>query len=52
MDPEDVSTILEGDFGIAMLGGLHYVPLVHQDLGTSLRVGCTSILVLSIALKR
>jgi cysteine desulfurase family protein len=35
MDPEDVSNILDGDFGIATRAGLHCAPLVHQDLGTS-----------------
>lgn len=32
---EDVSAILDGDFGIAVRAGLHCAPLVHQDLGTS-----------------
>ncbi|RPJ75940.1 MAG: aminotransferase class V-fold PLP-dependent enzyme [Desulfobacteraceae bacterium] len=31
---EDVSAILDGDFGIAVRAGLHCAPLVHQDLGT------------------
>ena len=35
MNPEDVSAILDGDFGIATRAGLHCAPLVHQDLGTS-----------------
>jgi cysteine desulfurase family protein len=35
MDPEQVSAILDGDFGIATRAGLHCAPLVHQDLGTS-----------------
>jgi selenocysteine lyase/cysteine desulfurase len=35
MDPEDLSAILDGDFGIAARAGLHCAPLVHQDLGTS-----------------
>jgi cysteine desulfurase family protein len=35
MDPEHVSTILDGDFGIATRAGLHCAPLVHEDLGTS-----------------
>jgi cysteine desulfurase family protein len=35
MDPEDLSTILDGDFGIAARAGLHCAPLVHEDLGTS-----------------
>jgi selenocysteine lyase/cysteine desulfurase len=35
MDPEDLSVILDGDFGIATRAGLHCAPLVHQDLGTS-----------------
>jgi len=35
MDPEQVSTILDGDFSIATRAGLHCAPLVHQDLGTS-----------------
>ena len=34
MDPEDLSAILDGDFGIATRAGLHCAPLVHQDLGT------------------
>jgi cysteine desulfurase family protein len=39
MDPEQVSTILDGDFGIATRAGLHCAPLVHQDLGTSPKGG-------------
>ena len=39
MDPEDVSNILDGDFGIATRAGLHCAPLVHQDLGTSPKGG-------------
>ena len=39
MDPEDVSTILDGDFGIATRAGIHCAPLVHQDLGTSPKGG-------------
>ncbi len=39
MDPEDVSTILDGDFGIATRAGLHCAPLVHEGLGTSPRGG-------------
>ena len=35
MDPEQVSTILDGDFGIATRAGLHCAPLAHQDLGIS-----------------
>jgi len=31
---EDVGTILDGDFHIAVRTGLHCAPLVHQDLGT------------------
>jgi cysteine desulfurase/selenocysteine lyase len=34
MDPEQVSAILDGDFGIATRAGLHCAPLVHHDLGT------------------
>lgn len=37
IDPEQVSTILDGDFGIATRAGLHCAPLVHQELGTSPR---------------
>jgi selenocysteine lyase/cysteine desulfurase len=39
MDPEDLSAILDGDFGIATRAGLHCAPLVHQDLGTSPKGG-------------
>jgi cysteine desulfurase family protein len=39
IDPEQVSTILDGDFGIAARAGLHCAPLVHQDLGTSPKGG-------------
>lgn len=39
MDPEDVSNILDGDFGIAARAGLHCAPLVHQDLETSPKGG-------------
>jgi selenocysteine lyase/cysteine desulfurase len=35
MDPEQVSTVLDGDFGIAVRAGLHCAPFVHEDLGTS-----------------
>jgi cysteine desulfurase / selenocysteine lyase len=38
-DPEDVSSILDGDFGIAARAGLHCAPLVHQDLGTAPKGG-------------
>jgi len=31
---EDVSAILDGDYGIAVRTGLHCAPLVHADLGT------------------
>lgn len=34
MDPEDVSAILDGDFGIVVRAGLHCAPLVHEELGT------------------
>ena len=30
MDPEDVSAILDGDFGIAVRAGLHCAPFVHR----------------------
>jgi selenocysteine lyase/cysteine desulfurase len=39
IDPEDVSNILDGDFGITARAGLHCAPLVHQDLGTSPKGG-------------
>jgi cysteine desulfurase family protein len=39
MDPEDVSGILDGDFGIATRAGLQCAPLVHHDLGTSPKGG-------------
>lgn len=39
MDPQDLSAILDGDFGIATRAGLHCAPLVHQDLGTSPKGG-------------
>jgi selenocysteine lyase/cysteine desulfurase len=32
---EDVASILDGDYGIAVRAGLHCAPLVHRDLGTS-----------------
>ncbi len=35
LDPEDLSSILDGDFGIAARAGLHCAPLAHEDLGTS-----------------
>ena len=34
MAPEDVGSILDGDFAIAVRTGLHCAPLVHADLGT------------------
>ena len=39
MDPQDLSAILDGDFGVATRAGLHCAPLVHQDLGTSPKGG-------------
>jgi cysteine desulfurase/selenocysteine lyase len=39
MDPEDLSSILDGDFGIAARAGLHCAPLVQEDLGTSPKGG-------------
>ena len=39
MDPEDLASILDGDFGIAARAGLHCAPLVHEDLGTSPKGG-------------
>ena len=35
MDAEDVGTILDGDYGIAVRTGLHCAPLVHADVGTA-----------------
>jgi cysteine desulfurase / selenocysteine lyase len=35
INPEQVSAILDGDFGICTRAGLQCAPLVHQDLGTS-----------------
>jgi selenocysteine lyase/cysteine desulfurase len=37
MEPDQVSTILDGDFGIATRAGLHCAPLAHETLGTSPR---------------
>ncbi len=34
LNPTDVGTILDGDYGIAVRTGLHCAPLVHTDLGT------------------
>lgn len=34
MDPEQVTNILDGDFGIAARAGLHCAPLVHDGLQT------------------
>lgn len=34
IDPSNVATILDGDFGIQARSGLHCAPLVHQTLGT------------------
>ncbi len=34
ISPQDVGTILDADFGIAVRAGLHCAPLVHADLGT------------------
>lgn len=39
MDPEDLSAILDADFGVAARAGLHCAPLVHHDLGTSPKGG-------------
>jgi selenocysteine lyase/cysteine desulfurase len=33
INPLDVGTILDADFGIAVRAGLHCAPLVHADLG-------------------
>ncbi len=32
--PQDVGSILDGDYGIAVRVGVHCAPLVHRDLGT------------------
>ncbi len=32
--PQDVGSILDGDYGIAVRVGIHCAPLVHRDLGT------------------
>jgi cysteine desulfurase family protein len=32
--PQDVGSILDGDFGIAVRVGVHCAPLVHRDMGT------------------
>ena len=37
LDPQDFSSILDGDFDIATRSGLHCAPLVHEDIGTSPR---------------
>lgn len=37
MDPADVGTILDVDFGIATRTGLHCAPLIHEQLGTAPR---------------
>jgi len=34
MEPEDLGTILDGDFGVLGRVGLHCAPLVHETLGT------------------
>jgi cysteine desulfurase/selenocysteine lyase len=34
MEPADVGSILDADFGIAVRTGLHCAPLVHETLGT------------------
>jgi selenocysteine lyase/cysteine desulfurase len=39
MDSKRVATILDGDFDIAVRGGLHCAPLVHADIGTGARGG-------------
>ncbi|MGB4224255.1 MAG: aminotransferase class V-fold PLP-dependent enzyme [Syntrophorhabdus sp.] len=39
MSPEDVGSILDADFGIAVREGLHCAPLVHESLGTSPKGG-------------
>ncbi len=39
MNPEDVGSILDADFGIAVREGLHCAPLVHESLGTSPKGG-------------
>lgn len=33
-DPQDVAMILDQEFGIAVRGGLHCAPLMHQAMGT------------------
>lgn len=37
IDPEEVGTILDVDFGIAVRTGLHCAPLLHRQLGTAPR---------------
>jgi cysteine desulfurase / selenocysteine lyase len=39
MDSKQVATILDGDFDIAVRGGMHCAPLVHADIGTGTRGG-------------
>ncbi|PHR26820.1 MAG: cysteine desulfurase [Desulfotalea sp.] len=34
LHPEDLSSILDGDFDIAVRSGLHCAPLVHETMGT------------------
>ncbi len=34
LNPEDLGTILDGDFDIAVRTGLHCAPLVHEKIGT------------------
>jgi selenocysteine lyase/cysteine desulfurase len=36
-DPEDVGTILDGDYGIQTRTGLHCAPLIHRHYGTGER---------------
>jgi selenocysteine lyase/cysteine desulfurase len=34
IEPNDIESILDADFGIAARTGLHCAPLVHETLGT------------------
>jgi selenocysteine lyase/cysteine desulfurase len=43
LDPHELSSILESNFGILSRPGLHCAPLAHQALGTTAQGGTTRL---------
>ena len=43
MDPQELSTLMEGEFGILTRSGIHCAPLAHQTIGTHADGGTTRL---------